>query len=205
MRVLTFLHSFEPGGVERVALRLVRRWRELGTDAPLFLGRAEGALRDEFAAGLTFHVPHQPRWGTAWCETAWMIFKLPGHVRRTRPDVVFCAGSTYTVVAVALKLALGKRCPPVLAKISNDLGRSDLPRGPRAAWSAWLRLQTRFIDRWVVMEPAILPSLEKHLGDVDCVVVPDPAIDAAQLRSRGGTSFGTDTRTSTSSSVAWIT
>ena len=37
MRILTFLHSFEPGGVERVALRLVRRWREQGVDAPLFL------------------------------------------------------------------------------------------------------------------------------------------------------------------------
>jgi|KBSSwiS6_1023812.scaffolds.fasta_scaffold148192_2 hypothetical protein len=33
MRVLTFLHSFKPGGVERVALRLVGQWRAQGVDA----------------------------------------------------------------------------------------------------------------------------------------------------------------------------
>ena len=30
LRVLTFLHSFEPGGVERVALRLHAAWRASG-------------------------------------------------------------------------------------------------------------------------------------------------------------------------------
>lgn len=34
MRILTFIHSFNPGGVERGALRLVRDWRERGIDAP---------------------------------------------------------------------------------------------------------------------------------------------------------------------------
>ncbi|MGH1560228.1 hypothetical protein ACRAWD_26530 [Caulobacter segnis] len=54
MRVLTFLHSFEPGGVERIALRLVRRWRALNVDAPLFLGRTDGDMRDDVGAGLDF-------------------------------------------------------------------------------------------------------------------------------------------------------
>lgn len=190
MRVLTFLHSFEPGGVERVALRLVRRWRALGVDAPLFLGRADGALRDEVAADLCFDVPRQPRFGTSWWETAWMILKLPGYVRRTRPDVVFCAGSTYTIVVVALKLLLGSRCPPVVAKISNDLRRDDLPRVAKAAWSAWLRCQAPFVDCWVVMEATILPDVDAQLGNVNRVVVPDPAIDEAQLQAAGGRSLG---------------
>lgn len=190
MRVLTYLHSFEPGGVERVALRLVRRWRDLGIDAPLFLGRADGPLRAEVAEGLDFDVPRQPRWGTAWWETTWMIAKLPGQVRRTRPDVVFCAGSTYTVVAVALKLLLGRDCPPIVAKISNDLIRADLTPVARGAWGTWLRLQAKFIDRWVVMEEGILADVDAQLGPVDRVVVPDPAIDEAQIVASGGTSFG---------------
>lgn len=190
MRVLTFLHSFEPGGVERVALRLVHRWRALGVDAPLFLGRADGALREEVAAGLAFDVPRQPRCGTGWWETAWMVLTLPGYVRRTRPDVLFCAGSTYTVVAVALKLLLGSQCPPVLVKISNDLRRDDLPRAAQVAWSAWLRVQASLMDRWVVMEASILPDVDARLGDVDRVVVPDPAIDDVPLHGAGGTSFG---------------
>lgn len=190
MRVLTFLHSFEPGGVERVALRLVRRWRALGVDAPLFLGRADGPLRAEVAAGMAFAVPRQPRWGTGWWETAWMILKLPAHVRRTRPDIVFCAGSTYTVVAVALKLLLGRACPPIVAKISNDLARADLPPLARAAWAMWLRLQARFIDRWILMDDSLVGDVDAHLGHVDRVVVPDPAIDDVPVAGSGGMSFG---------------
>ncbi|WP_128830687.1 hypothetical protein [Sphingobium fuliginis] len=57
MRILTFLHSFEPGGVERVALRLVRRWRDQGIDAPLFLGRGDGAMGAELGHDLDPHVP----------------------------------------------------------------------------------------------------------------------------------------------------
>ena len=53
MRILTFLHSFELGGVERIALRLVRSWRENGADAPLFMGRVDGPMRGELADGLT--------------------------------------------------------------------------------------------------------------------------------------------------------
>ncbi len=47
LRVLTFLHSFEPGGVERIALRLIRRWRAEGIDAPLFLGRTDGVMAQD--------------------------------------------------------------------------------------------------------------------------------------------------------------
>ncbi|RZI38544.1 glycosyltransferase, partial [Herbaspirillum sp. HC18] len=39
LRILTFLHSFEPGGVERVALRLHAAWTAQGHDARLVMGR----------------------------------------------------------------------------------------------------------------------------------------------------------------------
>jgi hypothetical protein len=135
MRVLTFLHSFEAGGVERVALRLVRHWREIGVDAQLFVGRSDGALRDEVARDLRYYLPFQVPRGAAWFETWWMIVCLPRQIRRTRPDVLFCAGSTYSVVAIAMKLLLRGECPPVVAKISNDIARQDLPRWMRGLCS----------------------------------------------------------------------
>lgn len=181
MRVLTFLHSFEPGGVERVALRLVAHWRRSGVEAPLFLGREDGSLREELAADLEYEVPRQPPTGSGWFETIWMIARLPGAVRRHRPDLLFCAGSTYTVVAVAMKLLLGRRCPPIVAKISNDVARHDLPFPLRRAWYAWLRLQARFIDHWIVMEPAMAEEVVRTLGPVAHSVICDPAVSAAQL------------------------
>lgn len=184
MRVLTFLHSFEPGGVERVALRLVAHWRALGVEAPLFLGREDGPLRAELASGLAYDVPRQPRFGSGWWETMWMIATLPAAIRRHRPDVLFCAGSTYTIVAVAMKLLLGRACPPVVAKISNDVARRDLPAPARLAWRLWLRVQAHVIDRWIVMEEAMVDDVRAAMGAVRYAVVPDPAISLAQIAPR---------------------
>jgi glycosyltransferase involved in cell wall biosynthesis len=183
MRVLTFVHSFELGGVERVALRLVRHWRGMGVDAPLFLGRNDGPLRDELARHLAYSVPRQPWLRSAWFETFWMIACLPGEIRRVKPDVLFCAGSTYTIVAIAMKLLLGRACPPIAAKISNDLARRDLPLPARFGWRIWLRVQARFIDRWIVMEEAMCDDVAAMLGTVDCSVIPDPAISLSQIAS----------------------
>ena len=179
MRVLTFLHSFEPGGVERIALRLVRQWRALGVDAPLFLGRTDGDMRDDVGASLDFKSPRQPLGiSTARWETLWMILTLPWTVRRLKPDVLFCAGNTYAVVSVALKLVLGRNCPPILAKISNDLDRADKPGWRRAFYRAWLRIQGRCFDHVVGMENPMAAEIEQHLRiDPRAIsIIPDPAL-----------------------------
>ncbi len=181
MRILTFLHSFEPGGVERVALRLVARWRSLGVDAPLFVGREDGPLRAELASHLPYSVDDQPPGGSAWCETLWMIARLPAEIRRQRPDILFCAGSTYTVVAVAMKLLLGRSCPPIVAKISNDLTREDMPAPARLAWRTWLRLQSLAVDSWIVMDDSMVADTRAIMGAARLTVIPDPAIDESQI------------------------
>jgi glycosyltransferase involved in cell wall biosynthesis len=180
LRVLTFLHSFEPGGVERVALRLVRRWREVGVEAPLFIGRDQGLLRDELAAGLDFAVAHPGSWSER-LETLWMIFKLPAEIRRVRPDLLFCAGNTYSVVAVLMKMMMGRKCPPIIAKISNDLILPGLSPWARFWYGRWAWLQARLIDGWVVMHPSMRGDVEAAIGQVELTVIPDPALTTAQL------------------------
>ncbi len=182
VRVLTFLHSFEPGGVERVALRLVREWRVRGMDAPLFMGRTDGAMRDELAHDLTFVGPSAPR-GVGAIETLWMILTLPGFIRRLRPDILFCAGNSYAVVAVAMKLLLGRRCPPIVAKISNDLDRKDMIGPARLCYRAWLRIQGRFIDGFVgmadPMEEEIRAAIRPGSGSI--TIIADPALSREQI------------------------
>lgn len=183
MRILTFLHSFEPGGVERIALRLVRSWRENGSDAPLFMGRVDGPMRGELADGLSCEVPRQPFFGTARWETIWMIATLPRTIRRLRPDLLFCAGNSYTVVAVAMRLMLGRRCPPIVAKISNDLDRPDMPWAVRKLYRIWLRVQGRFIDHFVGMEEPMRREIADRIGPTSgaITIIPDPALTLAQI------------------------
>lgn len=178
MRILTFLHSFEHGGVERIALRLVRQWRASGIDAPLFLGRTDGAMRHDVGEGLTFDTPsHIPTTVALW-ETLWMIWQLPRVVRQQRPDVLFCAGNTYVVVAVALKMILGRQCPAILAKISNDLERLDAPWWIREPYHLWLRIQAHFLDHVVGMAAPMADDIRTLLAIPDTMisVIPNPAL-----------------------------
>ena len=183
LRVLTFLHSHEPGGVERIALRLVRHWRADGREAPLFLGRADGAMATDVGAGLEAVMP-RGRWpGIAHWETPWMIATLPRVIRSLRPDLLFCAGNSYAVVAVAMKLILGRNCPPIVAKISNDLDRRDTPGWQRWFYRRWLRLQGRFIDHFTGMETPMLAEIAEATGvSADRItIIPDPALSEALI------------------------
>jgi glycosyltransferase involved in cell wall biosynthesis len=167
MRVLTFLHSFEPGGVERDALRLSDQWAKLGADVRIVLGRRDGRLADE-APDLPYEVFHTGHLSTAAFETLWMIVKLPGAIRRLKPDILFCAGNTYSVVAVAMRLILGRACPPIVLKVSNDLQRHDLPAPMRWAYHLWLRRQAPAFD-------AIVAMAEPARGEVETVMQVPPA------------------------------
>lgn len=192
MRVLTFLHSFEPGGVERIALRLVRHWREQGIDAPLFLGQNEGAMAADVGRGLAFTFPQPRRFVTVRLKTLWMILTLPRMIRESRPDILFCAGNTYAVVAVAMKVLLGRDCPPVLAKISNSLDRPDKRRLRRLAYRWWLRVQGLLLDRFVGLEMPMTGEIVENMGVPRYLVsiVPDPATSCdqiARLRTPSGT------------------
>ncbi|WP_375195072.1 glycosyltransferase [Sphingobium sp.] len=183
MRILTFVHSFEPGGVERVALRLVHHWRAGGADAPLFIGRTDGAMRRELGEGLDCHGPSCPRFSIARCETLWMIATLPSAIRRIRPDLLFCAGNSYAVIAVAMKLLLGRHCPPIIAKISNDLERRDMPWPVRMLYRLWLRIQGHFIDHFIAMAAGLEAEIAQLIRPRRSAVsiIPDPALSLPQI------------------------
>lgn len=183
LRVLVCLHSFEPGGVERVALRLCKAWQTAGADVTVLLGRRDGAMRDA-APALDYAFYSSGSISTARFETLWMIFCLWRRVRAVRPDVIFCAGNSYTVVAVALRLLLGRACPPVVAKVSNDLDRPDMNALTRLAYRRWLRLQGRLIPYWVAMAGSMRDGIARLL-DIPperVAVIGNAVLDGAEAR-----------------------
>lgn len=182
LRVLTFLHSFEPGGVERVALRLHHAWLAAGVDSRLVMGRTAGAMRREWP-GLHPEVLGNEKIPSAAWETLWMILHLPRAIRRIRPDVLFCAGNSYTVIAVAMQLLMGKACPPITAKISNDLVRMDLPAPVRALYWRWLRIQGRMLTRIVGMAPPMRAEIAQlmRVPNGRIAIIDDPSLEADDI------------------------
>lgn len=182
LTILTPLHSFEPGGVERVALRLNAIWQAQGIDAIVIMGRDTG---DRVSLPQVHYRSLSHGRATAWCETLWMILRLPGVIRQARPDVLFCAGNTYAIVVVAMRLILGKACPPIIAKVSNDLDRTDLGPLPRWFYRRWLRIQGRFIDRFVGMAEPMRQEIAKNMAvcSAAIAIVPDPALSVRECQA----------------------
>lgn len=186
MRVLVYLHSFEAGGVERVALRLAGEWAARGQDVVVAMGRDSGPQQHHAPDNLTYDFARPNRLAAPF-ETLWMVFHLIGAIRRHRPNVLFCAGNTYTIVAVLVRLVLGRRCPPTLCKLSNSLERRDLSPVARGAYRWWLRLQGRFIDRFVGMAEPMRAEIERYL-EIDrerIDIIPDPALKGSELETLG--------------------
>ena len=195
MRIAIPIHSFEPGGVERVALRLAARWQASGHSVAIVLGRHEGCCADEVPA-LDYRSIPEPVPTARW-ETIWMIWSLFRFLTKQRVDVLFCPGNTYTIVCVAMRVLLGDRFPPVVVKISNDLERQDLPKPFRLLYRAWLRIQGRLLDHFVALAEPMRPELIRGLGIAadKASVIADPALSESDLlgptRDQAGPSSGT--------------
>ena len=56
LRIAIPIHSFEPGGVERVALNLAERWQQTGHQVSIVLGRDEGSDRGRVSAHLDYRI-----------------------------------------------------------------------------------------------------------------------------------------------------
>jgi glycosyltransferase involved in cell wall biosynthesis len=182
LRVLTFLHSFEPGGLERDVLRFNGAWAAMGIDAQIVLGRNEGALAGD-APDVPFHLLPTGRISTARFETLWMIWHLPRLVRQLRPDVIFCAGNSYTIVAVALRLILGRACPPIVFRVSNDLVRLDMPQPIRAIYHAWLRFQQSYFAAIVGMAEPVRGEIlaQMHANPERIVIIDNASMSMADI------------------------
>ena len=180
LRIAVPIHSFEPGGVERVALNLAMAWQADGAELKVLLGRSEGAMQDT-APKLDYVVRAEPV-PTGTFETLWMIWVAWCWLRHNRADVLFAAGNTYAIVGIALKLLLGRRCPPIVIKISNDLARRDLPAAARWFYRVWLRVQGRWLDHFVGMAAPMRAEIAEamRVSDQRITIIEDPALEAAQ-------------------------
>lgn len=176
------IHSFEPGGVERVAVRLNAAWQAMGVNAQLVVGRdARGPVPAN--ASVAWRTMPGDDSGTARTQLARMIRHLPAIIRAERPDILFCPGNTYSVVGSAMKLLLGRDCPLIVNKVSNDLHRHDLSQAARSFYHQWLRVSGRMIDRFVAMAPSMVAEIA-DLANVPrerIAIINDPVLTSSDL------------------------
>lgn len=184
MRVLVFLHSFGPGGVERIGLRLAGAWADAGHDVRVLMGRTEGPEKRIAPHNVVYDFA-PPHWLARPFETLWMVRQLIPAIRKHRPDVLFCAGGTYTIVAAIVRLILRSQCPPIVCKLSSSLDRRDLPLPARFGHAFWLRQHRWFIDRFVALSNVMGEEIAAllRLDPERVALIPNPVLTGEDLES----------------------
>ncbi|BAK65546.1 putative glycosyltransferase [Sphingobium sp. SYK-6] len=163
LRVLSALHSLEPGGVERDVLRFTKGWRDAGVDARIALGRREGRLEEE-APDVPYIIPKKGRLARIETESLWMMLRLPAIVRQERPDVLFFASNGLMAVAAVTKLRLGRDCPPIVLRTSNSLRPPHWSALHHRLHRALLRLHGRIYAAIVAMAPPLRDEIIEEMG-----------------------------------------
>lgn len=168
VRILAYAKSLHGGGVERALLRLVSGWAEAGKHVTLVLGSAAGPHAGEIPPGVDMIETGQSYLA--------MTAALPSIVRKVQPDVIFCPGNHYTAAAAWLHARLGRNCPPIVAKVSNQLDRDDQHFPVTQGYRVWLRAHGSFIDHLVAMSPAMAEETLAMTGiSADRIsVIPNP-------------------------------
>jgi glycosyltransferase involved in cell wall biosynthesis len=178
--ILIVCESFDLGGTERVALRLLKAWTEAGRDVRVFVGRDEGPLKALLPehANVICAQPPVPRGTFARLS---LTFALRHALPLLGPVLIFWPGNSYSISAVILRLAMGRKCPPAILKISNALQRADMSPLMQRAYNAWLSFQRPFIDHFVAMSAALAREAEEVMGIAarDITVINDPVLENA--------------------------
>lgn len=165
--IMTLATDLKGGGVERAALRLAAGWIAAGRRVTLVAGTLDGPLSVELPDGIETLVL-----GKASIRR---LFAFPRIVHRLAPDLLFIPGNHYTSVAAWTRLRLGRRCPPIVGKVSNAPVRVDHGALVAAGHRAWLGLHRRFLDRAVAMTDATARQSEDLMGMPGRVaVIPNP-------------------------------
>ena len=193
LRILVVVHDFQPGGTERIALRLASRWADDGDEVAVASGNTAGPLKSLVSAQVKLFVPANPVRPSPFSRIAVARFAARA-ARAVKPDVIFLPGNFHAVMAVILKLALGRRCPAIVVKGSNLLRRANRGRAGEAAFLAQLTIFTAFADHLVAMSPELLDEARRSLPwKADRYsVVPEPVLEDAPAVSLRQAEAGDD-------------
>jgi len=179
--ILTFAETLNGGGVERAMLRLAAEWIAAGRRATIVVGTTRGPLAAELPPEAD--VVELGRKGIVTLRV------LPRIVRAVRPDVIFCPGNHYTSTAAWTRLRLGEACPPIVAKVSNTLVRTDMPGPIKAGYQFWLRRHPVYFDHFVAMTSAMRDETIRMMGarpeTVSVIANPPPKLAPHERQMNG--------------------
>ena len=189
MHVFVVIHDFEPGGVERIAVRLAGQWAANDLKVTLICGRPAGALKSLLNERVSMVSPlrHLRRGPVSRLRLAAFAARVAA---QERPDVIFLPGNFYAGAASLIRLSLGTECPRIVCKLSNPLKRTDRGIVRQRLFDRAIRWKSRFCDHLVFMSSELRQEAVGLLPDVlaRSSVIDEPVLDDGFQPTSGGRS-----------------
>ena len=183
LRILVVVHDFQPGGVERISLRLAAQWAADGAQVAIACGDSAGALKSLACDKVRLFTPAKPLKRSRFSRNAVAAFAVRA-AREFAPDIIFLPGNFYTGMAAMLRLRLrrGRRGPVIVVRLSNVLRRARRSPARAATYLAGLAIKSAFADHIVAMSPELLDEARRELRcrPARLSVIAEPVLDAGQ-------------------------
>lgn len=170
--ILAYAQTLQGGGVEKALLRLLRGWCDAGRRVTLVIGDDRGPLARDLPDGVETRV--------IGSGTMLGMGPLAALTAELDPDILFCPGNHYSALAAWTRVRLGRRCPPIVAKVSNALVRRDHGAAFAHLYRSWLRWHPSFVDRLVAMSPAMAAEAAREMGAPAAMlsIIPNPPVQS---------------------------
>jgi glycosyltransferase involved in cell wall biosynthesis len=172
------LHDLSAGGTERIAIRLAKRWAELGREVRLVCGAQDGPLRPLIDPKVAFEPLHPgvPRGPGALRR---LTRAVAGRLDAAPCDLLFVPGNHHWEVAECAALLPPSRRPCVVAQISNPMRREDRGRLRQTLYDVRARRLMGHVTTAVALTEAAAAEADEVLGRRMTLALPLPALEDA--------------------------
>lgn len=171
-------HDFLLGGSERIAIRLMNRWAELGRSVIVLCGERRGPLAPMISQKVRV-VECTPPIPRAFGSRRRLAQALALFVTQHRPDVLFIPGNFHWPLLVPIAALPTDICPTVVTQISTPIVRPG--RGPltQFVYTRLTRYRLRCLDAAIALSTSTVADADRVLGRPITEYIKLPVLDDA--------------------------
>jgi glycosyltransferase involved in cell wall biosynthesis len=171
--IATVLHDFPLGGSERIAIRLMNRWAEMGRKVVVFAGTLNGPLVGMIGRNVDV-VECFPRIPRGYGSRRKLGQALARYVEKNHTDTLFVPGNFHWPALPDVAAVSKDRRPSVVAQISTPLYRHGRGPAQQIVYNMLTRHRLACADAAISLAPSVITEADKILGRriTQCIRLP---------------------------------
>ncbi len=180
--IVTVLHDFPLGGSERIAIRLMNRWAEMGRKVVIFAGTLKGPLVGMVGRNVDV-VTCNPIIPRGFGSRRKLGQALARYVARNHVDTLFVPGNFHWPALPDLAVLPKAQRPSIVAQISTPLYRHGRGPAQQVVYNMLTRHRLACADAAISLAPSVIADADRILGRHITQCIRLPALDDGNAAS----------------------